>query len=421
MCLSENPPKPRPHPIEVPRREMFREIRVKNSFPFLAEKHSVPIDRPFHGEGRTSAVMLPLDADELCAVIARLAQTTGPSLGEAPRMEFLHKMLRDEGIACQTDAAGNLWAVLADGPWSDTVVYDAHVDVVGQGVAQSIERTGDRLIGAGVADDLLAVGMLVMLARAVHGGRIRCRRPLRLLFSVGEEGLGNLKGMRQAVADHPEPPRALVAFDGSLDEFSIAGLGSIRYRVDVSGPGGHSWNDHGRPNAVEELAGLIVALKEAIHGLNHGQGRVTFNAGTISGGEGVNMIARHAEAVFEIRALEQRLFSPLQVLLEQAAEMLREKGLGVGVHLIGERPAGARRDEGELASLARAVWAEEDLELHETVRSTNINAALAHGWPSICLGLCRSGHAHRQDEFVWLDSMELGWRLLSRLTERLAG
>jgi acetylornithine deacetylase/succinyl-diaminopimelate desuccinylase-like protein len=351
----------------------------------------------------------------------QLATTSAPSFGEEPRARVLRKFLTETGVPSRTDAAGNLWVSLGPEGWDDAVVYDAHLDVVGQGRTPTVRREGRRLMGLGVADDTAAVAMLALLAEAILAQGISLKHPLHILFSVGEEGLGNLKGMRQLLEDFPRPPKLFVGFDLSLGTYSLVGLGSRRYRVAVTCPGGHSWGAFGAPNAIEQLVDFFRMLKESYAGVvEKTEELISFNIGTIKGGEGINSIAHAAEATLEFRSVSPAL---LQEMERRFLDVLRLVNSRPDVQMtwesIGERPAAesvqAERIEPLVRRLLEGIG---EIPGHQAL-STNINLPLSKGWPAICLGLCQCGQFHRDDEYLDLDSLSRGWKLLDRLSQSL--
>lgn len=367
--------------------------------------------------------MVPFPEGRFLELHARLVATPGPSLQEAPRRAVLQAFFQEAGLPTCTDAAGNLWLSLGPEGWDDALVYDAHMDVVERGYAPDMRREGDRLIGLGVGDNLAAVTLLALwAAQVVEEGR-ELGRPLKLLFSVGEEGLGNLKGMRQMLADHPSPPYLLISFDGTLDKYSVAGLGSHRYRVEVGCPGGHSWGDYGAPNAIEELVEFLGLVKAAHADLAASEGEViSYNLGTIRGGEGINSIARTAEATFEFRSAAPSRLEEMARRLDPLLQRLRQRqDVSMALELLGERPAAQPVRPERIEPLVQRLLAKQGVAATASVRSTNINLPLSAGWPSICLGLCRSDKAHREDEYLDLSSLPQGWCFLEALSAALLG
>jgi len=354
-----------------------------------------------------------------------LATTPGPSLQEKPRRLLLESFLNDAGVPTETDPADNLWVSLGrdeiNEDWCDAVVYDAHIDVVERGYVPEVRCEKENLIGMGVGDNLTAVAMLAFLAKRVTTERILLKRPLKLLFSVGEEGSGNLKGVRRVVKDHPIPPYLFIAFDLSFEEYSITGLGSRRYCVKVRCPGGHSWDDFGSPNAIEQIIGLLSFLKDAcINIASENQKIISFNIGSIRGGEGINSIARFAEAAFEFRSpFPEMLDKMAHALSDLLVKIKGQKGVSVCHEIIGERPAAQAVHPERIEPIIYRLLAEQGENPSCSTRSTNINIPLSAGWPSICMGLCRCGRYHSEEEYVEIGSLGQGWELLNNLTKKL--
>ncbi len=361
-------------------------------------------------------------SDDLRPLIESLATTPGPTGDEGPRMDALRLWLADAGVDTRSDAAGNLWVDIApDAAWDQCVVFDAHVDVVGAGVAEHVIEDHGRLIGAGVADNLAAVAMLAVFAREATAGRIVPARPVKIVFTVGEEGLGNLRGVRQVVDDHETGPLLFVSLDGSYHKCHIAGLGSNRYRIIVQCPGGHSWGAYGAPSATERLVDMMAAIKRA-HAELAGQTdeKISYNIGSLAGGEGINCIARQAEATFEFRSADPTPLSRMDRAAHTlAAEAAGDENTRIELQTIGRRPAAKPFGNHAAEILLRQIWAAHELLLATTVASTNINIPLARGWPAICAGVCIGGNGHREDEYVSIASLTTGWSLLTDLMERL--
>ena len=353
----------------------------------------------------------------------RLATTPGPSLHEEPRRRCLEAFLDEAGVGTTVDAAGNLWVALGPDGWEDAVVYDAHLDVVERGWVERVEVVDGWMRGLGVGDDLTAVTVLALLARELAARKTQLARPLRLLFSVGEEGLGNLKGVRRMVADHPRPPYLFISLDGSFERYSTIGLGSIRLRVGVSCPGGHSWHDFGTPNAIDQVVEFLGVLKARYEELAaEAEEKVSYNLGTIAGGTGINSLAREAKVCFEFRSVCPDLLRRARTQVDEGVSVLAGRSdVSVSCEVIGERPAAAAVHPERIEPLVRELLSACVEDPPCVASSTNINVPLAAGWPSIAFGLCRCERGHTEEERVDLDSLPLGWSVLSRLTERLVG
>lgn len=363
----------------------------------------------------------PWSEKDFIAILEKLVSTPGPSLNEEPRRRVLKRYFETHGVPTETDSAGNLLVTLGHGPWDDSVIFDAHMDVVQEGYEDRIVYKDGTAIGLGVADNLTAVTLLAMAAVSLHPKTDRFLRPVVFLFSTGEEGHGNLKGVRQVVMDHPSPPFVFVSFDLSFEEYSVQGLGSARYRLNVTGPGGHSWENYGLPSAIDMILDFFSSLKQSLREMSEKYpGALSFNIGRIAGGEGINSIARSAEATFEFRSIVPEALTVLDsVVSDLCGTMNGRSGITMACDITGLRPAAGPVMPERVEPLVSSIYSEIGEYTRSVIRSTNINATLAAGWPSICMGLCRSGRFHTHEEYVVLDSLPKGWTVLEKLVENL--
>ena len=227
------------------------------------------------------------EARAICAVPA-------PTFAEGPRAELVAELFVGAGVTPAADAAGNVLAALGDGPADETVVLAAHLDTVFDAATEIAfgEHEG-RLAAPGIGDNSLAVAALVHLARRLAGRPLA--RPLLLAATVGEEGLGDLRGAKALVVERP--CAAFVAVEGmTLDSITTAAVGSLRFRLTVRGPGGHPWGDRGTASAVHGLVLALAALLDAVT-----DPAVVLNVGVIHGGTVINAIAGEASAEIDLR------------------------------------------------------------------------------------------------------------------------
>jgi tripeptide aminopeptidase len=324
-------------------------------------------------------------------------------------------------VASSVDAAGNLRVNLGDGPWEETVVLDAHMDVVQEGFEAQVTREEDRLIGMGVADDLAAVSLLAHLAVALSKQGSPLKRPLLILFSTGEEGDGNLKGVRHLVAEKKTAPHLFISFDLNFDYISLTALGSKRYRITAKAPGGHSWSDFGLPSAIDALMALLADVKEKFTEATATRtGEASCNIGVITGGEGINSIAANAAATFEFRSVDPLLLTQLDHCLQGCLETHPTEEVTFTCTTTGERPAAKPINRDRIEPMAiRAIQTATGITPTEIPMSTNINIPLSHGWPSVCMGLCQSGRFHSHEEFLVVSSLEQGWNVLQIMVKEM--
>ena len=249
-----------------------------------------------------------MTTEQLVADVLELAAIPAPTFAEEARLNWLEERLTSASGQRFRDAAGNLVWQWGDGRPELAVL--AHVDTVFPAETPlSFRREEGRLIGPGIGDNAAAVVVALHAVLQFLGGPPA--RPGALVFTVGEEGLGNLRGA--VAACEGLQPAAVVAVEGhGLERVLVDAVGSARVRIRVEGPGGHSWVDRGRPSAVHGLLALGQEL------LAHAGPGTPVNLGTISGGQSVNTIAAEAELVAEIRSLDE---APLDAFVG-AAESL---------------------------------------------------------------------------------------------------
>jgi tripeptide aminopeptidase len=357
---------------------------------------------------------MPSDPDvaRVVAEARRICAMPAPPFGEGPRAELVAWLFREAGTPAEIDATGNVVARL--GPeGGDTVVFAAHLDTVFEEGTEIAFREGDgRLAAPGIGDNSVAVAALLHLARHLTDARLT--RPLALVATVGEEGLGDLRGAKALLDEMPVG--AFVAVEGQmLDAIKTAGVGSVRLRVTVRGPGGHPWSDRATPSAAHALVDALAgALAEA-----HNAG-IVLNVGTLHGGTAINAIAGEAVAELDLRAEDDGL---LQATAKRVEEVLRwaPDGLETTIELLGRRPGGRIADDHSLVRAARRARERAGLPpAEEGASSTDANAAHGRGIPAITIGVTTGGHVHRLDEYIDLEPIAAGLTALEALVEELA-
>jgi tripeptide aminopeptidase len=337
--------------------------------------------------------------------VRELAAIPGPTFQERARAEWVADRLSAAGLAgVRIDEGDNVLAVL---PGEEPgIVLAAHTDTVFSRDEHRppMERDG-RLLGPGVGDNSVGVAAIIELARRLPA--LAPRRCVWFAATTGEEGLGDLKGVRRVVDDLADRVGAFVAIEGHfLGRVVTVGVGSRRWRIEFHGPGGHSWHDHGRPSAVAAAATFVSDA--ACLRLSR-RPRTTFNAGRIAGGEGVNVIAREAWVEVDLRSESpfglERAANQVEGLARAAAAA---EGVEVALTLVGYRPAGRLRRGHALARGAAAALRLAGLEPEYVAASTDANYPLSRGIPSVCIGITRGGGMHAPGEWVETEPIARG-------------
>ncbi|BDG15672.1 M20/M25/M40 family metallo-hydrolase [Thermus brockianus] len=314
-----------------------------------------------------------------------------PLAGEEARGAYVARHLP----GAQRDGVGNVWA------GEGRVLLLAHLDTVLTPV--SPKRVGERLYGPGVGDN--SAGVAVLLSLPPLPGVVRG-------FTVGEEGLGNLKGARALV--EALRPQVVVAVDGYLPGVVDRALGSVRLRLRLRGPGGHAWGDRGNPNPVFALAEALAGLPPLVAGLE-----ASLNVSGLKGGEAVNAIPEEAEALLEVRSPDPLLLEDrVEKALDLVADVARRHRVALSWEELGRRPAGTTATSGLLQAAEAALAAVGEKPLFQP-GSTDASAAIERGIPALALGVYRGGGAHTQEEWVLPQSLWEGRTVLLAFLERL--
>jgi tripeptide aminopeptidase len=369
---------------------------------------------------RAAAEAVTPDVLELTALISAVPSPTGE---ETAKSLLVERLFATAGLATERDAIGDVVGVIPGRQSSRTgtskLVVAAHIDTVFPiGTPLEIKRTSGRLTGPGVGDNSVAVAAAIKLADLL---RIAGEVPavdLLLTGNVGEEGLGNLRGIREVLTSRSDIG-AVVALEGhNLGRVTHVAVGSRRFRISVKGPGGHSWGDFGRPNAIQGLSKLIAEL-DAIP-LPRSP-KTTLNVGMISGGVSVNTIAPEASCLLDLRSIDE---SALRRLSDRVTRLVDRSNRGDAVDYtaesIGERPAGVVAVDSPIVQIAANTLAALGLEPSFDASSTDANVPIAAGIPAVCVGLTTGGNVHRTDEYIDLDPVPMGITQLALLTLALA-
>jgi tripeptide aminopeptidase len=335
-----------------------------------------------------------IDADEL----ARFTAIPAPTGSEEARIRWLEERLAGGAGSLARDEVGNLLWRFGGSP---DLVLMAHVDTVFAGVDDiSVQRDGDALIGPGVGDNAAAVMAVIWTLSKLES----VPPGLAVAFTVGEEGLGNLRGALHAC--RLLRPAMAIALEGhGLDEVVTEHVGSTRARVAVNGPGGHSWSDRRTPSAIHAL--LPIGVELAYSGANIGR---------VSGGGAVNAIAAEAELLVERRSIDA---GELDAFEDGLRGLRVDEPLRLTCEIVGRRPAGrTSRDH----RLVRGVLeARRSLGLPDAFGSgsTDANAAAAFDIPAVSIGCTRGSGMHTLAERIELEPLELGCRQLGAVISAL--
>jgi tripeptide aminopeptidase len=360
----------------------------------------------------------------------RLSEIPAPEFGEADRGKALAAIFAAAGLQVRTDDTGNVIGESA-GSEPGAVLFVAHLDTVfPAGTDVKVKRDGNRLVGPGISDNAAGLAALAGLARALFVSGVRTKKTIVLAGDVGEEGEGNLRGVRALMDEYGSRLADVIAVDGpSTDYITTQGIASRRFEVTVSGPGGHSWSDFGEPNPITALARGIVKFS-AIRIPD--SPRSSFNFGVIEGGTSVNSIPARAAVKVDLRSEDETELARLDKALRDAIAagvneelsssrarsgddyaQLDPSALHVDFRSLGTRPAGALPKDSPLLATIRSV----DSYLGNRSRlersSTDANIPLSLGIPAVAVGGGgRGGGSHTLEEWYDPSGRDLGLKRL---------
>lgn len=326
-----------------------------------------------------------------------IAEIAAPGGQERRRAEFVRAEFQRVGLTdIAIDLEGNLlgWR---RGKSPKTLVIAAHLDTVfPAGTDVHVKRAGTTLAGPGIADDARGLTCLLGLAEALNEARISTERTLLFVADVGEEGLGNLHGVKYLLEKSPFRAQieAFITIDGTgLDQIGNRAIGSKRYRVTVNGPGGHSSGDFGIVSPVHAL-GRVIALVSAFE--VPASPRTTYNVGLIGGGTAVNAVAfeswlemdMRSEGAAELAALESRFLAAVHQGIDEENRFRAKSGtrLTVDTRLVGDRPVAGTPDDAPLAKAAVRATRALGVVPRFAAGSTDAGAPMSLGIQAISIG-----------------------------------
>jgi len=353
-------------------------------------------------------------ADAITEEQIRICSIPASPFGEQERAEYLSRKFSELGLTeVEIDEEGNCLGLLRGSSRSRLMVVSAHLDTVFSADTDfNVVRRDGRLYAPGIADDGCGLAALIALVQAIQSERIPTEGSILFVGTVGEEGEGNLRGVRHLFtkgrwAKHID---SFLSFDGpGLDRITNRALGSHRYRVEVAGPGGHSWGDFGLPNPVHAIGRAISRL--ASYPAPR-EPRTTFNVGRIEGGRSVNSIPSEASMEVDLRSAAEAELQRLDAFFrravrdavdeENATRRAGDSLLKLKVDLIGERPTGETPADSPLVELAIEATKLIGVDPRLDQSSTDSNLPISLGIPAITLGAGgSSAFSHSLDE--WYD------------------
>lgn len=346
--------------------------------------------------------------EPIIELTASLTAIPAPSNDELDRSHALKSILTGMGYDdVAVDEIGNVTARIPGKDRSKTLLVAAHIDTVfPREVDLTVRREVNTLHAPGVGDNTVAVAAVAHFRKAFEelGETPAC--DIVITGNVGEEGLGDLRGMKAVVESLPDIVGAIAVEGQSLGTVVHDAVGSRRYRVTVTGPGGHSWGAAGTPSAVHHLARLIARMDDIPLSDDP---KTSFNTGTFHGGISVNTISPEAHALLDMRSVSAESLQDLVGQVDAILSSPAPDGIRVSIETVGDRPAGSQPEDGVLVRIADRVLIDLGIEPRHRASSTDANVPIALGIPSVCIGVTNGDNVHREDEYINLQPVPTGF------------
>ena len=352
----------------------------------------------------------------------QVCRIPAPTFLEGKRADWMITQFRSLGYDARLDRAGNVVALAEPNARGPFVALTAHLDtVLAPRIPEDIKLHNDgTLRGPGVSDNGAGLAGLLAIARAMKANpRVDSANSIVFVANVGEEGEGNLSGMRFLCRQSSlaSKIRAFLVLDGpTTDHITCQALASRRFEIAFSGPGGHSWSDFGIANPVHALArGIAMFVDDALTRAT--TPRTSFNFGTIDGGSSINSIPTDARTKVDIRSESPSRIDDLVELLttciDRSLQVENERATGGRLSAkfkeIGSRPGGRVAEGASILRYIRAVDAHLGVKSHLDCASTDANIPLSMGLPAISIGAGgQGGGAHTPDEWFHPEGRDTG-------------
>ena len=344
-----------------------------------------------------------------------LTEIEAPPFKEEKRATVFAEYYRDLGMdSVWIDSEGNVLGLLLGSEGKQTVALDAHLDTVfPEGTNVKVRIENDTLYAPGIGDDTRGLSMLLTILETIKTNNIQPKDNLLFVGSVGEEGLGDLRGVKHLFRENGPQIDSWIAIDGgNIGRVNNKGLGSYRYRVTFEGPGGHSWGTFGLGNPHHAMGEAIGNFVRASDIYTEKGPKTSYNVGVVSGGTSINSIPFESIMEIDIRSIEPKRLDAMEVILKEAVKKalahqndLKRQGpdLTVKIDKIGNRPSGELSDTLPLIQRTLAATTHFGAKPFLTRGSTNSNIPITKGIPSVTIGRGgNGGKAHSLGEW-WVN------------------
>lgn len=350
----------------------------------------------------------PQFTELLCQLIAIPSPTGQEGKKAAWIREYLHSLGQSQAYI---DEAGNVLCPCQIEGRTAFPLYSTHIDTVFEAHTDLTPRiNGSVLTAPSCGDNSAGIAGLLFLITMIRDLGLVLPQGALFAFNVGEEGMGNLKGMRRIMADWQGRITEVLAIDCTFDEVVAIPVGSRRYRVAVEAQGGHSWMHFGNTSAIAATASIISRL----YALSVPTvPKTTYNVGTIHGGTTINSIAACAEFTVDLRSESHDELLRLDDAFQHLVAEARQPAVSITASLLGERPCSSGTNSSSQCRRIAAIRKNYGLATSFIAGSTDANIPLSLGVPALSFGVCRSHDEHTTREWLELDTIETGLQILA--------
>lgn len=355
-----------------------------------------------------------MNLDRIVTHAIEIQQIPSPTFEEHERAAYIERHFSSAGLEkVSIDELGNVYGRIGalEGPH---IVVSAHLDsVFPADTPLDIKRHGSELIGPGIGDNAIALALMLEFA-IEHAGTELPGGGCWLVGNVREEGLGNLEGMHRVTERLGENATGFIVLEGiGLGHVYHRGLHVNRYRISVQTPGGHAWIHAGQASAIHTL----IDIGSDINRMDRpADVQSSLNIGTIRGGTSINTIASAASFDLDLRSEAPSALIDIGKQLEAILDQHRSEDVVVKSEVIGHRPGGGISSQHRLVQSAlEALEVGEVIDCKLGIASTDANVPLSQGYPAICIGLTKGGHAHTIREHIEINTIPNGYKVLSHL------
>jgi len=360
--------------------------------------------------------MINVNFKDVITLTDTLCRIPAPSNHEELRADFCEKYFKQFCDKAYTDEALNVILPYYCDEYEDIVVLMAHTDTVFPDMTPFEPVIKDNVMYCpGVADDTVHLAYLMLAAKEIVTNNMKPKCGILFVANSGEEGLGNLKGVRKIMEKYGPRVREFISLDAQYNKVVDVSVGSHRYKITCTAQGGHSYSAFGNSSAIHAISKLVCELYDVKVPEVQGE-KTTFNAGIINGGTSVNTIAQSADMLYEYRSTSRECLAYMKSEFERISDKVgkefADKGVSFTVELLGDRPCGGDIDpEKQEALLTRCEAALEKAygeEIFRSSSSTDCNIPMSMGIPATCFGIVKQAGTHKREEHMFLDYLPGG-------------